>query len=69
MQEPQLHWVKASASAAFQACVELADDGDWVALRNSRDTSVALRFTRTELAAFLHGVKTGEFDHLLHRSS
>ena len=69
MQEPQLHWVKASASTAFQACIELADDGDWVAFRNSRDTAPVLRFTRTELAAFLDGAKLGEFDHLLDRSS
>jgi hypothetical protein len=67
MQENRLHWVKASSSATLNACVELADDGEGIALRNSRDTSAVLQFTRMELAAFLDGAKKGEFDHLIER--
>ena len=47
------------------ACVELATNGELVALRNSREPGVVLRFTHAEMSAFLDGVKQGEFDHLL----
>jgi len=65
MQESQLHWLKASASATLNACVELAKDGEHVALRNSHDVSQVLRFTRIEMESFLAGAKLGEFDHLI----
>jgi len=60
-----LHWIKARRSMANGACVEMARDGDLIALRNSRDPNVVLHYTRDELAAFLDGAKRGEFDHLL----
>jgi hypothetical protein len=69
MQDSGLHWCKASFSAALNACVELARDGQKIALRNSRDTGVVLHFTPAELDAFLSGAKSGEFDHLLDRPS
>ncbi|MER7226426.1 DUF397 domain-containing protein [Streptomyces rubradiris] len=56
-------WVKASASDGRDDCVELADLGENVAVRNSRDPEgPALIFTRSELAAFVDGSKKGEFD-------
>jgi len=65
MCERELHWIKASMSMPSGACIELAADGHLIALRNSRDPRVVLRYTHGELAAFLDGAKRGEFDHLL----
>ncbi|MEO3765235.1 DUF397 domain-containing protein [Streptomyces sp. B5E4] len=60
-------WTKATASGDNGACVELAPAGDgWIALRDSKNLDVPpLLYTRAELAAFLDGAKSGEFDHLL----
>ena len=57
-------WRKSTRSGALGNCVELADlDGGTVAVRNSRFPSgPALIFTRAEAAAFISGVKDGEFD-------
>ena len=60
-----LNWVKAKQSSAFNACVELAVDQEFILLRDSKDPDTVLRYTRPELAAFLDGAKRGEFDHLL----
>ena len=59
-------WVKSSRSMATGACVELGTTGDLVALRDSKNPSVApFLFTRVEMDAFLDAAKQGEFDHLL----
>ncbi|MFJ6017298.1 DUF397 domain-containing protein [Streptomyces sp. NPDC092952] len=56
-------WRKASASDGRDDCVELAEVGENVAMRNSRDPEgPALIFTRTELAAFVDGASKGEFN-------
>lgn len=60
------HWQKSQLSNSQGDCVEMArlSDGD-IAVRNSRFPSgPALVYTRAEIAALLHGVKAGEFDHL-----
>ena len=59
----ELHWRKARSSGAT-GCVELAAllDGG-TAVRNSRHPMGAvLEFTREEMAAFIGGVREGEFD-------
>ncbi|MEU3146284.1 MULTISPECIES: DUF397 domain-containing protein [unclassified Streptomyces] len=60
-------WIKSRHSNAEGNCVEVAPLGDGgVAMRNSRDPDgPALVYTSAELAAFLAGVKDGEFDHLV----
>jgi uncharacterized protein DUF397 len=62
---PRLDWIKASRSYGHGECVELAPDGDMIRLRDSKDPSVHLRFTRGEMAAFVDGARRGEFDQLL----
>lgn len=60
-------WVKATASDAYNDCVEIArlPEGE-VALRNSRfPAGPALIFTSSELAAFLDGARKGEFDQMV----
>ena len=67
--EPELAgaiWRISSHSGASSSCVALAPLGDGrVAMRNSNHPGAGLVvFTRAELAAFVAGVKDGEFDDL-----
>jgi hypothetical protein len=56
-------WKKSSRSSGNGQCVEMADLGDAVAVRDSKDPhGPALIFTPSEWAAFLDGAKAGEFD-------
>lgn len=59
-------WRKSSASNPTGNCVELAElpDGG-IAVRNSRQPAgPTLVYTRAEIAAFIVGVRAGEFDDL-----
>ena len=61
-----VEWRKSTTSNPSGNCVEAAalPDGS-VALRNSREPDgAALVYTRAEIAAFLLGVRNGEFDDL-----
>ncbi len=60
-------WRKSSRSGAVGNCVEVALLGSGqIALRNSRDPSgPALVYTNAEVAAFVAGIKDGEFDDVL----
>jgi len=61
-----LNWRKATASNPTGNCVEIAvlGGGD-IAVRNSRHpTGPTLVYTRAEIAAFIAGIRSGEFDDL-----
>ncbi len=58
----ELQWHKSSFSGA-NGCVEVARLVEGAAVRDTKDRSgPVLRFTETEWAAFVAGVKAGEFD-------
>ena len=61
----ELQWIKARRSVGASACVELATDGEMIALRDSKNPDTLLYFTHAEWIAFLHAAKDGEFDHLV----
>ncbi len=65
-QLPAARWRKSRVSNPTGSCIEVAElPGGAVAVRNSRDPSgPALIYTRAAVAAFLIGVKNGEFDDL-----
>jgi hypothetical protein len=67
-QLPPLRWQKSRRSNPSGNCVELAElpGGRGVAVRNSRDPDgPALIYTPDEIAAFLLGVRDGDFDNLI----
>ncbi|MGW1543263.1 DUF397 domain-containing protein [Streptomyces sp. NPDC002309] len=62
-----VRWCKSRRSGGSGNCVEVARlSGGEVAIRNSRfPDGPVLVYTREEIAAFLGGVKDGEFDFTL----
>ena len=59
------NWRKSTFSDATANCVELADSGPAILVRDSKHpTGGHLTFTRSELAAFIAGIKHGDLDDL-----
>ncbi|MBO1416243.1 DUF397 domain-containing protein [Streptomyces sp. FH025] len=56
-------WQKSSFSGSGNDCVEVRKADSLVELRESDEGHTILRTTPTALAALLHGIKAGEFDH------
>lgn len=60
-----LAWRKARSSTAHGACVEVANAGHLIAVRDSwNPQGVMLTYTTTEWKSFLDGAKRGEFNTL-----
>jgi hypothetical protein len=58
-------WRISSFSGQNGSCVEVAEAGDEILVRNSNNRDAGtLTFTRAELAAWIEGCKAGEFDDL-----
>jgi hypothetical protein len=62
----EIEWRKSSKSSNAEGsdCLELAEHGGEILLRESDNPDVVVRTTRAKLRAFLGGVKEGEFDDL-----
>lgn len=57
------NWRKSSHSAQATDCVEVAITDESVFVRDTKNRNLpAHRYTRSEWAAFLAGVRDGEFD-------
>ncbi|MFE5582614.1 DUF397 domain-containing protein [Kitasatospora sp. NPDC056531] len=56
-------WQKSSYSGASNECVEVRTADGAVELRESDEGHLILRTNLAALAALLHGIKAGEFDH------
>jgi hypothetical protein len=59
-------WIKASMSDTGTSCVEQRVHDGMIEVRDSKDPAGSvLSFRPDEFEAWLHGAKSGEFDHLL----
>lgn len=61
-----IQWRKSSKSADAEDnnCLELAEFGGEILMRESDNPDVIIRTSRAKLRAFLGGAKEGEFDDL-----
>jgi hypothetical protein len=64
MTSNSLVWRKSTFSSPNPDCVEVAQSGDTTHVRDTKDhgTGPVLSFNPTEWAAFVAGVRAGEFD-------
>ncbi|AGK78845.1 DUF397 domain containing protein [Streptomyces microflavus DSM 40593] len=60
----EIQWRKSSKSSGAEGnnCLELAEYGGEILLRESDNPDVVVHTTRAKLRAFLGGAKEGEFD-------
>jgi hypothetical protein len=61
-----LNWVKSSFSdAGGNNCIEIAVNGDGIAIRESFDPDTIVTTDRTTLRTFILDAKRGRLDHLV----
>jgi hypothetical protein len=62
----EIQWRKSSKSSGAEGnnCLELAERGGEILMRESDNPGVVIHTTRAKLRAFLGGAKEGEFDDL-----
>ncbi|MEU9761027.1 DUF397 domain-containing protein [Streptomyces sp. NPDC047985] len=63
--DTDIRWQKSSFSGGGEQCVEVARHTEAILLRESDDPRVVTRTSRDKFAAFIQGVKTGEFDRFV----
>ncbi|MGW0854439.1 DUF397 domain-containing protein [Streptomyces sp. NBC_00247] len=60
----EIEWQKSSFSGGGgEQCVEIAEEAGQILMRESDDPSIVTVTTPAKFAAFIKGVKAGEFDH------
>ncbi|WP_046507665.1 DUF397 domain-containing protein [Streptomyces odonnellii] len=59
----EINWQKSSFSDEGPQCVEIAECDGEILMRESDDPNVITTTSRAKFAAFIKGVKAGEFDH------
>ncbi|MEU7021564.1 DUF397 domain-containing protein [Streptomyces sp. NPDC046203] len=66
MSAEQIEWQRSSFSGGNGPnCVEVGAHDGQIVMRESDDPSIVVTTSREKLAAFILGVKAGEFDHLV----
>lgn len=61
-----ISWQKASFSGGNgENCIEVGRQDDSIVLRESDDPGSVITTSPAKLAAFIRGVKAGEFDHFV----
>ncbi|MFG2173358.1 DUF397 domain-containing protein [Streptomyces niveus] len=61
---PEITWQKSSFSGGGgEQCVEIATHNGAILVRESDDPNTVTTTSRDKFAAFIAGVKAGEFDH------
>ncbi|MCB5907624.1 DUF397 domain-containing protein [Streptomyces pinistramenti] len=61
----EIKWQKSSFSNSNTQCLETAIVAGEILLRESDDPTTIVKTTPEKLAAFILGVKNGEFDHFV----
>ena len=59
---PRATWRRSARCVSDHHCVEVADLGNAVGLRNSQCPEFSLKFSRQEWHGFLDGLKAGDFN-------
>lgn len=63
---PEITWQKSSFSGGGgEQCVEIAEHNGDILMRESDDPNAITTTSRVKFAAFIAGVKAGEFDHFV----
>ncbi|MGW6601936.1 DUF397 domain-containing protein [Streptomyces sp. NPDC055036] len=59
----EISWQKSSFSEGGAQCVEIGERSGAILLREGDNPNIVATTSRTKFAAFIAGVKAGEFDH------